>query len=254
MAMRTGLIAQKLGMSRVFDADGAHVPVTVLKVDNCQVVAAKPDTAGKGWGKVQLGVGQKKPNRVSKPMRGYFAKANIEPKQKLVEFRVSPDAMLEVGQEVVPSHFIAGQRVDVIGTSIGKGFAGSMKRWNFAGLEASHGVSISHRSHGSTGNRQDPGRTFPGKKMAGHMGARRVTTQNLVIVSTDDERGLILVRGAVPGSKGSWVLVQDAKKRKAPDNLPKPAGLRGAAKSEAPAAEASAAAPAPEAPKEGGAA
>jgi len=228
----------------------------VLKVDNCQVVAAKPDTAGKGWGKVQLGVGQKKPNRVSKPMRGYFAKAKIEPKQKLVEFRVSPDAMLEVGQEVVPSHFVAGQRVDVIGTSIGKGFAGSMKRWNFAGLEASHGVSISHRSHGSTGNRQDPGRTFPGKKMAGHMGARRVTTQNLVIVSTDDERGLILVRGAVPGSKGSWVLVQDAKKRKAPDNLPKPAGLRGATKPEAPAAEAPAAAPAPapEAPKEGGAA
>jgi len=250
--MRTGLIAKKMGMTRVFDAEGAHVPVTVLQVDNCQVVAAKPDTAGKGWGKVQLGIGAKKPNRVTKPMRGYFAKANIEPKQKLVEFRVSPDAMLEVGQEVVPSHFVAGQKVDVIGTSIGKGFAGSMKRWNFAGLEASHGVSISHRSHGSTGNRQDPGRTFPGKKMAGHMGARRVTTQNVVVVSTDDERGLILIRGAVPGAKGSWVLVQDAKKRKAPDNLPMPAGLRGAAKpaAEAPAAEA----PAAGAPKEGGAA
>jgi large subunit ribosomal protein L3 len=253
MTMRTGLIAQKMGMSRVFDAEGAHVPVTVLKVDNCQVVAAKPDIENKGWGKVQLGVGAKKANRVSKPMRGYFAKAKIEPKAKLVEFRVSPDAMLEVGQELVPSHFVAGQRVDVIGTSIGRGFAGSMKRWNFRGLEASHGVSISHRSHGSTGNRQDPGRTFPGKKMAGHMGARRVTTQNVVIVATDDENGLILVRGAVPGSKGSWVLVQDAKKRKAPDNLPMPAGLRGSAKAAEPAA-AEAPAAAPEAPQEGGAA
>ena len=237
--MRTGLIAQKMGMTRVFDADGAHVPVTVLKVDNCQVVAVKSDE-GKGWGKVQLGIGSAKPNRLSKPMRGYFAKANVEPKKKLVEFRVSPDAMIEQGAEVVPSHFIAGQRVDVTGTSIGKGFAGSMKRHNFSGLEASHGVSISHRSHGSTGNRQDPGRTFPGKKMAGHMGDRRVTTQNLVVVSTDDERGLILVRGAVPGAKGSWVLVRDAKKRKAPDNLPMPAGLRSAAK-------------APEAPSAGGA-
>jgi len=248
--MRTGLIAQKMGMTRVFDAEGTHVPVTVLQLESCQVVAAKPDTESKGWGKVQLGVGKKKPSRVTKPMRGYFAKANIEPKQKLVEFRVSPDAMLEVGQELVASHFVAGQYVDVVGTSIGKGFAGSMKRHNFAGLEASHGVSISHRSHGSTGNRQDPGRTFPGKKMAGHMGARRVTTQNLVIVSTDDARGLILVRGAVPGAKGSWVLIQDAKKRKAPDNLPMPAGLRGAAA----ASPASAEAPAPEAPTEGGAA
>ena len=246
--MRTGLIAQKMGMTRVFDADGAHVPVTVLKVDNCQVVATR-NFEDKGFGKVQLGAGQKKPNRVNKPMRGYYAKAKIEPKQKLVEFRVSPDAMLEVGQEVVPSHFLAGQMVDVVGTSIGKGFAGVMKRHNFAGLEASHGVSISHRSHGSTGNRQDPGRTFPGKKMAGHMGARRVTTQNLKVVSTDDERGLILIEGAVPGSKGSWVLVQDAKKRKAPDNLPMPAGLRSAA-----TAAAAPEAPAPEAPKEGGAA
>ncbi len=233
-------------MTRVFAEDGAHVPVTVLKVENCQVVAAHPP-GEKGWGKLQLGAGQAKPNRVSKALRGHFAKANVEPKKKLVEFRVTPDAMIDVGAELVPSHFVAGQRVDVIGTSIGKGFAGSMKRHNFAGLEASHGVSISHRSHGSTGNRQDPGRTFPGKKMAGHLGAERVTTQNLTIVSTDDEAGVILVRGAVPGSKGSWVLIQDARKRALPDGVPMPAGIKGAAQAapeetapEAPAGEESA--------------
>ncbi len=237
--MRSGLIAQKIGMTRVFAEDGAHVPVTVLKVEGCQVVAVNPP-GDKGWGKVQLGAGQAKPNRVTKALRGHFAKANVEPKKKLVEFRVTPDAMLHVGAELVPSHFLAGQRVDVIGTSIGKGFAGSMKRHNFAGLEASHGVSISHRSHGSTGNRQDPGRTFPGKKMAGHLGAERVTTQNLTVVSTDDDAGVILIRGAVPGSKGSWVLIQDAKKRALPEGVPMPAGLRGAAKAEAAAPEASA--------------
>ena len=244
--MRSGLIAQKVGMTRVFAEDGAHVPVTVLKVEGCQVVAAHAP-GEKGWGKLQLGAGQAKPNRVTKAQRGHFAKANVEPKKKLVEFRVTPEAMLDVGAELVPSHFIAGQYVDVIGTSIGKGFAGSMKRHNFAGLEASHGVSISHRSHGSTGNRQDPGRTFPGKKMAGHLGAERVTTQNLTIVSTDDDAGVILVRGAVPGSKGSWVLIQDAKKRALPDGAPVPAGLRGTAK-----AADSAPAEAPESPAEGG--
>jgi len=239
--MRSGLIAQKLGMTRVFADDGSHVPVTVLKVDKCQVVAVcAPNT--KGLTKIQLGAGEAKAARLTKPVRGHFAKANVEPKKKLAEFAVSDDAKLEVGQEIVPSHFLVGQRVDVIGTSIGKGFAGVMKRHNFAGLEASHGVSVSHRSHGSTGNRQDPGRTFAGKKMAGHMGDARVTTQNLVVVSTDDDKGLLLVRGAVPGSKGSYVLVADAKKRKPPEGLPMPAGLRGGSKPEA-----------GEAPKEGGA-
>ena len=225
--MRAGLIARKLGMTRLFTDEGEHVPVTVLQVDKCEVVAVR--TAERdGYTAVQLGVGTAKVKNVSKPMRGHFAKAKVEPKRKVAEFRVEPDGLLEVGVEIGADHFLAGQFVDVVGTSIGKGFAGSMKRWNFRGLEASHGVSVSHRSHGSTGNRQDPGRTFPGKKMAGHMGDRRVTTLNLKVVSTDAERGLIMIRGAVPGAEGGFVLVRDAVKRKAPEGLPFPAALRGA--------------------------
>jgi large subunit ribosomal protein L3 len=225
--MRAGLIARKLGMTRLFTDEGEHVPVTVLQVDKCEVVAVR--TAERdGYTAVQLGVGTAKVKNVSKPMRGHFAKAKVEPKRKVAEFRVDPDGLLEVGAEIGADHFLAGQFVDVVGTSIGKGFAGSMKRHNFHGLRATHGVSVSHRSHGSTGNRQDPGRTFPGKKMAGHMGDRRVTTLNLKVVSTDADRGLIMIRGAVPGAEGGFVLVRDAVKRKAPEGLPFPAALRGA--------------------------
>ena len=225
--MRTGLIAEKVGMTRVFDDAGTHVPVTVLKIDNCQVVAQR--TAERdGYTAVQLGVGKAKVKNLSKPMRGHFAKAKFEPKSKLVEFRVSADALIEVGAELTAAHFLPGQFVDVIANSIGKGFAGVMKRHNFGGLRATHGVSVSHRSHGSTGQRQDPGKTFKGKKMAGHMGDVRVTTQNLKIVSVDAERGLIMIRGAVPGAEGGYVLVQDAKKRAAPKDLPFPAALRAA--------------------------
>jgi len=225
--MRAGLIARKLGMTRLFTDEGEHVPVTVLQVDKCEVVAVR--TAERdGYTAVQLGVGTAKVKNVSKPMRGHFAKAKVEPKRKVAEFRVDPDGLLEVGAEIGADHFLAGQFVDVVGTSIGKGFAGSMKRHNFHGLRATHGVSVSHRSHGSTGNRQDPGRTFPGKKMAGHLGDRRVTTLNLKVVSTDAERGLIMIRGAVPGAEGGFVLVRDAVKRKAPEGLPFPAALRGA--------------------------
>jgi large subunit ribosomal protein L3 len=223
--MRTGLIARKLGMTRIFAEDGAHVPVTVLKVDSCQVVDIRTEEKH-GYTAVQLGVGKAKVKNVGKAMRGHFAKAKVEPKAKVVEFRVSKDGLLEVGDELSAAHFLAGQFVDVVGTTIGKGFAGSMKRWNFRGLRATHGVSVSHRSHGSTGNRQDPGRTFPGKKMAGHLGVERVTTQNLKVVSTDPENGLILVRGAVPGHDGSYVLVSDAVKRAAPKDVPFPAALR----------------------------
>src|SRR5215475_5138224 len=226
--MRTGLLAQKMGMTRIFAADGNHVPVTVLKVDHCQVVAVRTDETN-GYNAVQLGVGKAKVKNVSKAQRGHFAKAKVEPKQKLAEFRVSKENLLEVGAEISAAHFIAGQFVDVVGTTIGKGFAGSMKRWNFGGLRATHGVSISHRSHGSTGNRQDPGRTFPNKKMAGHLGVERVTTLNLKVVATDADQGLILVRGAVPGPEGSYVLVRDAVKRKAPKEVPFPAALRAAA-------------------------
>jgi large subunit ribosomal protein L3 len=222
-------------MTRVFDDAGTHVPVTVLKIDNCQVVAQR--TAERdGYTAVQLGVGKAKVKNLSKPMRGHFAKAKVEPKSKLVEFRVSADALIEVGAELTAAHFLPGQFVDVIANSIGKGFAGVMKRHNFGGLRATHGVSVSHRSHGSTGQRQDPGKTFKGKKMAGHMGDVRVTTQNLKIVSVDAERGLIMIRGAVPGAEGGYVLVQDAKKRAAPKDLPFPAALRAApAASEQPA-------------------
>ncbi|EDP62457.1 Ribosomal protein L3 [alpha proteobacterium BAL199] len=226
--MRSGMIAQKVGMTRVFTDEGTHVPVTVLKVDGCQVVSVRTQDKD-GYTAVQLGVGVRKPKHTTKPMRGHFAKAGVEPKRKLVEFRVTEDALLDVGAELSVEHFVAGQKVDVTGTSIGKGFAGAMKRHNFSGLRASHGVSLSHRSHGSTGNNQDPGRVWKGKKMAGHMGDVRVTTQNLVIVSTDAERGLILVRGAVPGSDGGWVLLSDAVKAKLPEGVPFPAAIKAAA-------------------------
>lgn len=230
--MRTGLLAQKLGMTRIFAADGNHVPVTVLKVDHCQVVAVRT-TETNGYNAVQLGVGKAKVKNVSKAQRGHFAKAKVEPKQKLAEFRVSKENLLEVGAELSAAHFVTGQFVDVVGTTIGKGFAGAMKRWNFGGLRATHGVSVSHRSHGSTGNRQDPGRTFPGKKMAGHLGVERVTQQNLKIVETDVEQGLIYVHGAVPGHEGAYVLVKDAVKRALPKEAPKPAALKGKAEAAA---------------------
>ena len=235
--MRTGLLAQKLGMTRIFAADGNHLPVTVLKIDHCQVVAVRTDETN-GYTAVQLGVGKAKVKNVSKAQRGHFAKAKVEPKRKLAEFRVSKDNLLEVGDELSAAHFIAGQFVDVVGTTIGKGFAGSMKRWNFGGLRATHGVSVSHRSHGSTGNRQDPGRTFPGKKMAGHLGVERVTQQNLKVVETDAEQGLIYVHGAVPGHEGSYVLIKDAVKRALPKEAPKPAALKGKAPKGAPGAAA----------------
>lgn len=209
--MRSGVIAQKVGMTRVYNDAGEHVPVTVLRVENCQVVAHRTDEKN-GYTAVQLGAGQAKVKNTSKALRGHFAVAQVEPKQKVVEFRVDADNLIEVGATVSPSHFTAGQLVDVTGTTIGKGFAGAMKRHNFGGLRATHGVSVSHRSHGSTGNNQDPGKVWKGKRMAGHMGQTRVTTQNLEVVSTDEDRGLILVKGAVPGSKGAWIIVRDAVK------------------------------------------
>jgi large subunit ribosomal protein L3 len=223
--MRSGLIAQKVGMTRVFTDEGEHVPVTVLKVDNCQVVALRTEETD-GYTAVQLGFGTAKVKNVTKPMRGHYAKAKVEPKRKLAEFRVSPDALLEVGAELSAAHFITGQFVDVTGTSIGKGFAGGMKRWNFGGLRATHGVSVSHRSLGSTGNRQDPGKTFKNKKMAGHLGVDRITTLNLKVRQTDVERGLILVEGAVPGVKGGWITVRDAVKKKLPADVPQPGKFR----------------------------
>ena len=232
--MRAGIHAQKMGMSRVFSDDGEHVPVTVLRVDGCQVVAVRTQERD-GYTAVQLGLGKAKVKNVSKPMRGHYAKAKVEPKRRLVEFRVSADGLIDVGAELSAAHFLPGQFVDVTANSIGKGFAGVMKRHNFGGLRATHGVSVSHRSHGSTGQRQDPGRTFKGKKMAGHMGDVRVTTQNLKIVSVDAERGLILVQGSVPGAAGGYVLVADAKKRSAPKDLPFPGAIKAAA--EAAAAE-----------------
>ena len=224
--MRSGVIARKVGMSRIFNEDGSNIPVTVLKLDNCQVVAVKT-TESHGYNALQLGAGSAKVKNVSKAMRGHFAKARVEPKRKVAEFRVEADALLDVGAEFTAEHFVTGQAVDVVGTSIGKGFAGAMKRHNFAGLEASHGVSISHRSHGSTGNSQDPGKVFKGKKMAGHMGNARRTSQNVVVVSTAVERALIMVNGSVPGSKGGYVLVSDSKKRNLPDDLPFPGAVRG---------------------------
>ncbi len=223
--MRTGIIAQKLGMTRIFTDSGEHIPVTVLKVDNCQVVAVRRQDTD-GYDSVQLGVGSVKVKNLGQAQRGHFAKAKVEPKRRVGEFRVSGDALLEPGQELSVEHFVPGQYIDVTGTSIGKGFAGAMKRHNFSGLRASHGVSISHRSHGSTGNSQDPGKVFKGKKMAGHMGDRRVTVLNLRVVSTDADEGLIMVRGAVPGAEGGWVRVRDAAKRALPKEAPFPAGLR----------------------------
>jgi large subunit ribosomal protein L3 len=235
--MRTGLLAQKVGMTRIFTDEGNHVPVTVLRLDNCQVTAVRT-TETDGYTALQLGVGKAKVKNVPKAERERFAKAKIEPKRKLVEFRVSEDALLEVGAELSAEHFLPGQYVDVTGTTIGKGFAGAMKRWNFGGLRATHGVSVSHRSHGSTGQRQDPGKVFKNKKMAGHLGSERVTTQNLKVVSTDGDRGLILIQGAVPGHEGAYVLIKDAVKRKAPANLPFPAAVKSAATAPEPAAPA----------------
>jgi large subunit ribosomal protein L3 len=241
--MRSGVIAKKLGMTRLFLEDGKQVPVTVLQLDNLQVVAQR--TADRdGYTAVQLGAGTAKAKRTTAGMRGHFARANVEPKRKIAEFRVSPDNLIDVGAEITANHYLAGQYVDIAGTSIGKGFAGAMKRHNFGGLRASHGVSVSHRSHGSTGQCQDPGKVFKGKKMAGHLGSVRVTTQNMEVVRTDADRGLIMVKGAVPGSKGGWVTIKDAVKKAAPADLPMPAAIRAAA--------AAAAAPAVEAPVEGG--
>ena len=223
--MRSGVIAQKIGMSRVYNDAGEHVPVTVLKLDDCQVVAHR--TADKnGYTALQLGAGLAKVKNTTKAQRGHFAVAHVEPKRKVVEFRVAEQEMIPVGARITADHFVPGQFVDVTGTTIGKGFAGSMKRWNFAGHRASHGNSITHRAHGSTGQRQDPGKTFAGKKMAGHMGDERVTTLNLKVVRTDVERGLILVEGAVPGAKGGWILVRDAVKKTLPDGAPKPGAFR----------------------------
>jgi len=226
--MRSGVIAKKLGMTRLFLDDGQQIPVTVLQMENLQVVAQRT-TEKDGYTAVQLGAGKAKAKRTSAAMRGHFAVAKVEPKRKIAEFRVSSDNLIAVGEEIVASHYLVGQKVDVAGTSIGKGFAGAMKRWNFKGLRATHGVSVSHRSHGSTGQCQEPGKVFKGKKMAGHMGNVRVTTQNLEIMRTDDDRGLIMIKGAVPGSRGGWVTIKDSVKKAAPEGLPLPAALRSAA-------------------------
>jgi large subunit ribosomal protein L3 len=230
--MRTGVIAKKVGMTRLFQADGRHVPVTVLQLDEVQVVGRR-EADRDGYTAVQLGAGKAKAKNLAKPQRSAFGKAKVEPKSKVVEFRVAEDALLDVGATLSAEHFVAGQLVDVSGVTQGKGFAGAMKRWGFGGLRATHGVSVSHRSHGSTGNRQDPGRVFKNKKMAGHMGARNRTQQNLEIVRTDPARGLIFVKGSVPGHKGSWLTVQDAIKLPLRDDVPYPAGLFEPKKAEA---------------------
>jgi large subunit ribosomal protein L3 len=235
--MRSGVIAQKVGMTRIYNDAGEHVPVTVLRMENCQVVAQRTQEKN-GYTAVQLGVGLAKVKNTTKALRGHFAASSVEPKAKIAEFRVSPENMLDVGAELTVEHFVPGQRVDVTGTTIGKGFQGVIKRHHFGGGRATHGNSVSHRTHGSTGQRQDPGKVFKGKKMAGHMGDVRVTTQNLEIVSTDGERGLILVRGAVPGSKGTWIMVRDAVKSELPKDAPKPAALRAARSDKAEAASA----------------
>ena len=225
--MRSGIIAKKVGMTRLFLEDGQQIPVTVLHMENLQVIAQRTSDSN-GYTAVQLGTGAVKVKNVSKAMRGHFSVAKVEPKRKVAEFRVAPENLIDVGAELTADHYSVGQFVDVSGTSIGKGFAGAMKRHNFKGLRASHGVSISHRSHGSTGQCQGPGKVFKGKKMAGHMGAARVTTQNLQVVKTDADRGLIMIKGAVPGSKGGWVTVKDAGKKPLPDGVPFPAALRSA--------------------------
>ena len=244
--MRSGVIVKKMGMTNVFMDDGRNVPVTVLQLDKCQVVGNRTEEKD-GYTAVQLGAGKAKVKNVTKALRGHFAVAKVEPKRRMAEFRVSPDNLLDVGVEITADHFIEGQYVDASGTSIGKGFAGGMKRHNFGGLEATHGISISHRSHGSTGQCQDPGKVFKGKKMAGHMGAEKVTTQNLEVVKTDVDRGLIMVKGSVPGSKGGWVFLRDAVKRKLPDGVPMPGAFR--KDEEAAAAPAADEAPAEEAPE-----
>ena len=234
--MRSGVIARKVGMTRLFMGDGRQVPVTVLQMESVQVVAQRTPERD-GYAAVQLGAGTAKAKNVTRPMRGHFARASVAPKRTLVEFRVSPENMIDVGAEITAEHFVAGQHVDIAGTSIGKGFAGGMKRHNFRGLEATHGVSISHRSHGSTGGCQDPGKVWKGKKMAGHLGDVRVTVQNLEVVRTDPERGLIMVKGAVPGSRGGIVTVRDAVKKKAPEGVPTPAAIRAAGAATGEAAE-----------------
>ncbi len=243
--LRTGLIAKKVGMTRLFMEDGKQIPVTVLSLENLQVVAQRTAEAN-GYTAVQLGAGNAKAKRTSKAMRGHFAAAKVEPKRKVAEFRVAPENMINVGETLTANHYFEGQYVDVCGTSIGKGFAGAMKRHNFGGLRATHGVSISHRSHGSTGQCQDPGKVFKGKKMAGHMGAAKVTTQNLQVVKTDADRGLIMVKGAVPGSKGGWVTLKDAVKKPTPENVIYPAGLKSMAEEAERLAEEAAAAAAAE--------
>jgi len=223
--MRTGVIAKKLGMTRLFDEAGTHVPVTVLSLDGCQVTAQRTKERD-GYVALQLGAGAKKAKNTTKAERGHFAKGLVEPKRHVAEFRVSEDNLLDVGAEFTADHYLPGQKVDVSALTVGKGFAGAMKRWNFGGMRATHGVSVSHRAHGSTGQRQDPGKVFKGKKMAGHMGAERVTTQNLVVVKTDPARGLVMVRGAVPGSKGGWVLVRDAVLKNPPKDAPRPGAFK----------------------------
>jgi large subunit ribosomal protein L3 len=244
--MRTGVIARKVGMTRLFQEDGRHVPVTVLQLDNVQVVARR-EVDRDGYVAVQLGAGAAKPKNLTKPERGHFAKAEVEPKAQLVEFRVTEDALLDVGSEISADHYVVGQLVDVSGHTQGKGFAGAMKRWGFAGLRATHGVSVSHRSHGSTGQRQDPGKVFKNKKMAGHMGDRQRTQQNLEVVLTDADRGLIFIKGSVPGHKGTWLTVKDAMKVSRPAEAPYPAGLKAAAANNAAPAETPVQADAPEA-------
>jgi large subunit ribosomal protein L3 len=244
--MRSGVIAQKMGMTRVFTEAGEHVPVTVLRLANCQVIAHRTKDKN-GYVGLQLGSGLRKTNNLPKAERGHFAVAKVEPKRRLAEFRVDEGDLIPVGAEITADHFVVGQFVDVTGISIGKGFAGPMKRWNFGGLRASHGVSISHRSHGSTGGRQDPGKTFKNKKMAGHLGTERVTTLNLRVVQTDAERGLVLVEGAVPGNKGGWITLRDAVKKKLPQDAPKPGKFRMPQAQSAPAEEQASEKPAPDA-------
>jgi large subunit ribosomal protein L3 len=250
MPMRSGVIAQKVGMTRIFTEAGEHVPVTVLRLAQCQVVGHRTQDKN-GYVALQLGSGTRRVKTVSKAERGNFALAKVEPKRKVAEFRVTPDALIPVGAEITADHFVVGQFVDVTGTSTGKGFAGGMKRWNFAGLRASHGVSVSHRSIGSTGGRQDPGKTFKNKKMPGHMGVDRVTTLNLRVVQTDIERGLILVEGAVPGVKGGWITVRDAVKKALPKEAPKPGKFREAAAASSSDKPVAAEAPAASETKEG---
>jgi len=254
--MRTGVIAKKLGMARFFDEAGTHVPVTVLSLEGCTVVAQRTQDKD-GYVALQLGAGAKKPKNTSKAMRGHFAKAEVEPKRELAEFRVSEDMLIDVGAEITADHFLAGQKIDVTGVTVGKGFQGAMKRWNFGGMRATHGVSVSHRAHGSTGQRQDPGKTFKGKKMAGHLGQETVTTLNLTVWRVDVERGLILVKGAVPGTEGDFVKIRDAVKKAAPKDVPTPGAFRkageepkapAAAEEETPVVEAATEAPVAEEP------